>query len=402
MYHQSPISVPQENQVPDALKSAPPTEGSDQPGPTNKYDNSKPTQSKPADHSKRLKLNSPHSNQENKAPGFPKSAPPTDVSHNPATKLDKSKPTQSKPADPTKERKRSKLVEYSSSHPAYEDKPLQPISKPAATPPAERLKLNINTHWNALFSDKDQTTLLSGDWLSDKHINAAHKLMAQKFPSQHGLQDTLILDKCDLYRSSNEDFVQVINVAGKHWICASNRFSPPGMVYVYDSLPSCSINSSSLHRQIATIMKAEDAAFIVKHVDVQRQLGSSDCGLMAIAFAASLCSGLDPHTLKYDQSKLRSDFLSGIESGCLLPFHIPGATRRFGRAYFIHVKEVPVFCICRLPWNKANSNAHIVRGALVQCAVCKEWHHQFCCKIDDVVIDTPKYKYLCRKCTELQ
>ena len=141
---------------------------------------------------------------------------------------------------------------------------------------------------------------------------------------------------------------------------------------MYDSLPSCSTNSSSLHRQIATIMKAEYAVFIVKHVDIQRQLGSSDCRLMAIAFAASLCSGLDPHTLKYDQSKLRSDFLSCIESGCLLPFHAPGATRFFGRAYFIHVKEVPVFCICHLPWNKANSNAHIVRGALVQCALCKE------------------------------
>ena len=45
--------------------------------------------------------------------------------------------------------------------------------------------------------------------------------------------------------------------------------------------------------------------------------------------------------------------------------------------------------------------SHIVRGALVQCALCKEWYHQFCCEIDDVVIDTPKYKYLCRKCTEL-
>ena len=122
--------------------------------------------------------------------------------------------------------------------------------------------------------------------------------MAQKFPSQHGLQDTLILDKYDLYHSSNEDFVQLINVAGKHWIYSSNRLSPPGMVYVYDSLPSCSINSSGLHRQIATIMKAEDAAFIMKHVDVQRQFRSSDCGLMAIAFAASLCSGLDPHTSK--------------------------------------------------------------------------------------------------------
>ena len=137
----------------------------------------------------------------------------------------------------------------------------------------------------------------------------------------------------------------------------------------------------------------------MKHVDAQRQIGSSDCGLFAIAFATSLCSGLDLHTLKYDQSKMRSNFLSCVESGCLFPFHTPGATRRLGRAYFVHTKEVPVFCICRLPWNK-DSTAHIVRGALVQCALCKEWYHQFCCQIDDVVLDTPKYKYLCRKCTE--
>ena len=90
-------------------------------------------------------------------------------------------------------------------------------------------------------------------------------------------------------------------------------------------------------------MKTEDASIMVKHVDVQRQVGTSDCGL----FANSLWSGLDPHTLKYDQSKMRSNFLSCVESGLL--FHTPGATRRLGRAYFVHTKEVPVFCICRLP-----------------------------------------------------
>ena len=51
-----------------------------------------------------------------------------------------------------------------------------------------------------------------------------------------------------------------------------------------------------------------------------------------------------------------------------------------GRAYFVHTKEVPMFCICRLPWNK-DSTAHIVRGALVQCALRKEWYHQFCCQL---------------------
>ena len=214
--------------------------------------------------------------------------------------------------------KSAKRLKLSLPHPSQEKKlpgPPKPdqMHKQPAAPPKGSLKLN----------DEDRATLLSGNWLTDKHISVANKLMAQKFPSQHGLQNTLVLDKYDRYQSSNEDFVQLVNVAGKHWVCTSNRLSPPGMVYVYDSLPSCSVNSSSLHRQIAAIMKTEDAAFVVKHVDVQRQVGSSDCRLMAIAFAVSLCSGLDPHTLKYDQSKLRSDFLSCVETREWLPLAFP-------------------------------------------------------------------------------
>ena len=84
-------------------KSAPPTEGSDKPGPF-------PTNSKPTNPSKQLKLNSPHPNQESQPPGAPKSAPPTDGSHNPdlATKLDNCEPTQaSQPILPKKVRDRS-------------------------------------------------------------------------------------------------------------------------------------------------------------------------------------------------------------------------------------------------------------------------------------------------------
>ena len=46
---------------------------------------------------------------------------------------------------------------------------------------------------------------------------------------------------------------------------------------MYGNLPSCSIKSSG-----STIMKTGDAAFIVKHLDAQRQVGSSGCGLMVI------------------------------------------------------------------------------------------------------------------------
>ena len=70
---------------------------------------------------------------------------------------------------------------------------------------------------------------------------------------------------------------------------------------------------------------------------------------------------------------------------------------RIGISPSMTLKEVPVFCICRLPWNK-DSTAHFARGALVQCALCKEWYHQLCYQIiiDDVVFFyTSNYKYLC-------
>ena len=62
------------------------------------------------------------------------------------------------------------------------------------------------------------------------------------------------------------------------------------------------------------------------------------------------------------------------------------------------LKEVPMLCIFRLPWNK-DSTAHFARGALVQCADCKEWYHQLCYQIDDVVFYTPTISIYVQNCT---
>ena len=128
-------------------------------------------------------------------------------------------------------------------------------------------------------------------------------------------------------------------------------------------------------------MKAKDGAFIVKHVDVQRQVGSSDCGLMVIVFA--VLRARPPH-IELQPVKFEVSFLSCVQRGCLLPFHVLGATRHFGRAYFIYVmEEILVYCICHLFW-KAN-NAH----TLGKCAGSIEWYHQLSDKVDVIVFDSP-------------
>ena len=46
-------------------------------------------------------------------------------------------------------------------------------------------------------------------------------------------------------------------------------------------------------KQVAAIMKISSKSFELEHVDVQQQIGTSDCALFAMAFAMTLCH---PHT----------------------------------------------------------------------------------------------------------
>ena len=79
-------------------------------------------------------------------------------------------------------------------------------------------------------------------------------------------------------------------------MCVSNKLSSFGVVEVYDSIPHYSTNSSCLRRQVAAILKTHTSSIKLRHVDVQWQVGSSDCALFSLAFATALCMGEDPHT----------------------------------------------------------------------------------------------------------
>ena len=61
---------------------------------------------------------------------------------------------------------------------------------------------------------KDREDLVSGEWLSDKHVCATNKLLA--FPTINGLQDTVVLSELSRYRSGAQNFVQTINISWSH------------------------------------------------------------------------------------------------------------------------------------------------------------------------------------------
>ena len=234
-------------------------------------------------------------------------------------------------------------------------------------------------------------------WLTDKHINAANKLLSNQFPNWNGFQDPVTLTAPKYpYKSKSCDFIQIVNIDNKHWACIANVLSAPGVVEVYDSFSSYSIRSSALHMQVAKILKTSDKSFQLKHVGVQQQRGADDCALFAIANATTLCFGSDPHITSYVQKDLRVHLRKCFEAQHM-SFFPQGQPRRLGRKRMIQSTKVDVFCVCRLPWNKRTED----KGALVQCQICEEWFHQVCMEIDENLIEYPALKYNCKLCLGL-
>ena len=227
-------------------------------------------------------------------------------------------------------------------------------------------------------------------------MEAANKLLKEQYPQQNGLQDTLVLAELCHFKSSPTDFVQIVNISRSRWVCVSNVFSSPGVVEVFDSMPAYSTTSSGLKRQVAAILKTSEKSFDLYHVDVQRQVGGSDCCLFALAFAVSLCMRKDPHTERYAQTEMRQHLARCIEEKEMTSF--PNSNRRrLGRHRIIHRKKVDVFCVCCLPWDKYDGK----RGPLVQCIGCREWYHQNCSNINQDIVNQPSAKFACNICLRL-
>ena len=220
------------------------------------------------------------------------------------------------------------------------------------------------------------------------------KLLSKQFPAQNGLQDCLILENSLRYISDVHSFVQLLHLPN-HWVCISNLFSPPESVDVYNSLPSMSKSSLALFKQVAAILKTSNRFFQLRHVNVQHQNGSADCGLFAIANAVVLRMKGDPHTCNFNQDAMRPHLYKCFMESNIRPFPSLGRPRIKERYQkFLSLEKVQVFCLCRLSWDKYDT----LRGPMVHCSKCKEWYHRLCCNIPKKTIDNPTSSYICPIC----
>ena len=84
----------------------------------------------------------------------------------------------------------------------------------------------------------DQSILLNGDLLNDRHIDFAQRILLDMFPTTSGLKCTLLQDKIQIKKI--EQGLQIIH----HWILASTLQCTGNVVKIYDSI-YCTVNDKT-------------------------------------------------------------------------------------------------------------------------------------------------------------
>ena len=142
-------------------------------------------------------------------------------------------------------------------------------------------------------------------------------------------------------------------------------------------------------QNVASLLVTNCASITLHYLDVMRQVGPSDCGLFAIAFATALASGNDPGQLFFDQSSMRHHLIQCIEAGCMQQFPVKKTWRR----KMVAVRTdftFSVYCYCRLP--------KLGNSKMTQCSGCKERYHvDVSVKVNKSALK-PSVKWICKNC----
>lgn len=188
-----------------------------------------------------------------------------------------------------------------------------------------------------------------------------------QFPLCEGLEDTS-LGTTFQYSVRAGEFGQIIHTGQCHWVAVSNIACRKGEVNVYDSLNYGTLTTYTV-KQIATILHEEDPEIILNIKPVQQQNNSTDCGVFAIAFVASLLNGQDPSTASYNNNQLSTHLLWCIKHGHLSPFPQASGQTRLKRCKGKRA-ITELFCSCRMPWDKQDGKR---RATLIACCdKCEE------------------------------
>ena len=240
-----------------------------------------------------------------------------------------------------------------------------------------------NTIIKATLTSEQKRVLCSQAWLDDTLIDKGQSLLKEMYPHISGLQSTVLAQKYALLPQPDE-FLQILNVHGNHWVLLSTIGCPPATINVFDSLHGTL--SPTAQRVVADLLQCKEAQIIIRYMDVQWQCNGCDCGLFALANATALCAGIEPTSVTFEQAKMRKHFLACLEENSMMPFPIRGKRRRVSPA---RIDTVNIYCVCRLTDDGSQ---------MIQCNRCQEWFHTNCVRVARKYLVHVGLTWLCATC----
>ena len=161
-----------------------------------------------------------------------------------------------------------------------------------------------------------------GKWLDDVVISAVQKLLHKQYPLIDGFQLTtsIAAGKADILRGGA---LQILHVRSNHWVCLAVEQDKSGVKLfdcLYSDIPLSTIDT------IISLLHPQRDRIEIKSMKMQEQAGFSDCGVLAIAVATSLC--LEKTVARWEQAKMHAHLIMCLEAEKMTPF--PKDSNKFG------------------------------------------------------------------------
>ena len=159
---------------------------------------------------------------------------------------------------------------------------------------------------------KDRHIIKNGEELNDLHVTTAMNLIQNEHP--------IIVQPPSIVHATGFDYcpvqtIQILHNGAHHWLLLS---SLDGTVSIYDSLNMHPTNL--LLKQMTQLFSPDDALPVYKQHECHKQVGGTDCGVFAIAYAVDALRGNEPQNIRYNQSKMRDHLIHCFETGKITSF----------------------------------------------------------------------------------
>jgi len=238
-------------------------------------------------------------------------------------------------------------------------------------------------HSKHKLTTKDKHLIESGKQLTDILVNFACGLLKEQFPLLGGFQSTLLQNsKLNSQLRNPKHAIQVIHLeAEKHWVTVSTIGCDENIVNLYDS--SLSYVPLSLEQAIVALLKPK-CPVTVKVKNVIKQVGSTDCGVYALAYCTSLALGSNPCLSVYRQVEMRDHLISCMENLSFSTFPLSKKRRLSSDECSVHVIEICPICLL-------SDNGTL----MVLCEQCSRWYHKDC-----VPSFSEDDEWICAKCKD--